>query len=91
MLLPGLARSAAQRELLQDGLRLTFPAERGVLARIAAVIDRERECCRFLRFAIVVPPDLAEVQLEVSGPPGTGDFLRDLARDQDHDLLPNGR
>ena len=91
MLLPGLARSAAKRELLADGLRLTFDADRGVVARIAAVIDRERECCRFLRFAMVVPADCAQVQLEVTGPPGTGDFMRDLLRAHGRDLLPNER
>ena len=91
MLLPGLARSAAQRELLSDGLRLTFEADRGVLARIAAVIDRERECCRFLTFALVVPADCAQIELEVTGPPGTGEFVRDLLREQGRDLLPNER
>ena len=81
MLLPGLARSAAKREMLADGIRLTFEPERGVVTRIAAVFDRERECCKFLQFAVIVPPSMALVHLEVTGPPGTVDFLRSLVND----------
>ena len=45
---------------------------------VARVVDAERACCRFLRFTITVEPDDGAITLEVTGPPGTGDFLAAL-------------
>jgi hypothetical protein len=91
MLLPGLARSAAKREMPADGIRLTFDPGLGVVTHIAGIIDRERECCKSLQFTLIVPPSMALVHLDVTGPPGTVDFLRDLVTEQEFDLLSNGR
>ena len=38
----------------------------------------EQDCCRFLRFRITVEPDAGPILLELSGPPGTGEFLSAL-------------
>jgi hypothetical protein len=75
-LLPGLAQRALSREQVGDGIRITFPAD--MLREIAGMIDSERQCCRFFRFELVVPPDGADVALTVSGPPGTRAFFDDL-------------
>ena len=74
-LLPGLAREAELREATAGGLRLRFAPSPERLQHIAAVIDAERQCCRFLRFALTVEPDGGPVWLDLSGPVGTGDFL----------------
>ena len=54
-LLPAFALEAETREQAPDGLRLRFVAD--YLQRIAAVVDAERQCCRFLRFDLTVEPD----------------------------------
>jgi hypothetical protein len=42
---------------------------------IAAVVDRERQCCRFLQFSITLDPNLGPIWLEVGGPEGTKAIL----------------
>ena len=81
-LLPGLAREAEAREETADGLRLRFAASGDTLRRIAAVIDAERQCCRFLHFALTVEPDGGPVWLALSGPPGTREFLAALIEER---------
>ena len=71
----GVLASAEAVERLPDGYRWRFRSEPGLFARLGAVIDAERHCCRFLRFAIDTEPGLGSVILEVTGPPGTADFL----------------
>lgn len=78
MLLPGLAASATTVTLLPDGARLEFAAAADLLARIAAVIDRERQCCRFLRFVLDVAADGGPVRLDVTGPSGTRELMAGL-------------
>jgi hypothetical protein len=74
-LLPGLIAQAAHRLPLANGYRLTFVPVRGLLETIARVIDAERQCCRFLRFQLVVDQDTAPITLDVTGPEGTREFL----------------
>ncbi len=38
----------------------------------------ERQCCRFLRFAVAAERDGGPISLEVTGPPGTAQFLEQL-------------
>jgi len=42
------------------------------------VIDAERRCCPFLRFVVGTEPDGGSITLEVTGPPGTVQFLDQL-------------
>jgi hypothetical protein len=77
-LLPGLAQRALSREAVGEGIRLTFPAD--MLRELAAMIDAERQCCRFFRFELIVPPGGEALSLTISGPPGTRAFVDDLRR-----------
>lgn len=77
-LLPGLVQKAAAIDRLEHGVRLTFAPDDGLLTELARVIDRERQCCQFLRFDLSVAPARGPIRLEVTGPPGTADFLADL-------------
>lgn len=77
-LLPGLIAQAAHRLPLANGYRVTFVPVPGLLDTIARVIDAERQCCRFLRFQLVVDQDGAPITLDVTGPEGTKEFLADL-------------
>ena len=66
------------REELPEGLRLRFAPTTETLSMIAAAVEAERQCCRFLRFAVVVEPYGGSIVLEFTGPPGTRDFLSAL-------------
>lgn len=77
-LLPGLSKRAQSIEFLPDGYRLTFAAATDTLQAIAATIDRERQCCQFLRFQLTIEPTGGAIALDVTGPDGTRDFLDDL-------------
>lgn len=78
-LLPGIARLANSRIPIDGGYRFEFSPSTDCLSAIAAVIDAERRCCRFLRFQLTVESDSGPVCLEVTGPPGTQEFLSGLA------------
>ena len=77
-LLPGLAERATALEPLADGYRLTFDASGDTLQHIAKVVDAERQCCRWLRFDLVVPPSGAAMTLTLSGTAGASEFLAAL-------------
>jgi len=61
---------------IPDEYRVRLQSDDGVLTRIANVIETERRCCRFLTFRLTAEPDNGAIWLEVSGPPGTREFLR---------------
>lgn len=80
-LLPGLVENAVAREPVAGGLRWRFAFQEGLLTEIAAVIEAEHRCCRFLRFDLSVRPGHGPAVLEVTGPNGTQEFLQTLVDD----------
>lgn len=90
-LLPGLVARAFERASLPDGRRWRFETA-DTLISMTEVIDAERRCCLFLRFAITAPPELGPITLDVTGPPGTVEFLDALggprARCSDSTIRP---
>jgi hypothetical protein len=77
-LLPGLLEKAQERSTLGNGLRFSFAPSSEFLAAAVQTIDAERQCCKFLRFELTVEPDGGQMWLEVTGPPGTAEFLNTL-------------
>ena len=77
-LLSDLLRRADGREDTPDGLRLRFVPTDDTLTTIARAVETERHCCRFLRFEITIEPDGGPVFLELTGPPGTREFVTAL-------------
>jgi hypothetical protein len=77
-LLPGLADRAERREAIEDGYRLTFAGNGETLLAIAATIDAERQCCRWLRFEMTVAADGGPIVLTLRGPAGAREFLEAL-------------
>jgi hypothetical protein len=77
-LLPGLRKRAEQVIELTDGLRFHFTASPGLLGELASVIEQEQLCCSFLRFQISVEPGVCGIKLDVTGPAGTREMLREL-------------
>jgi hypothetical protein len=78
-LIPGLLKRAPGLTPLADGVRLEFDAAPDVLHDVTAVIERERQCCRFLQFVLTVPPGGKPFQLEITGPEGTRDFFAQIS------------
>jgi hypothetical protein len=74
-LLPGIIARAGFHEPDAGGYRIRFDQTDGLIPAIAAMIDSERRCCRFLQFTLTTEPAEGSVWLEVTGPPGTSDFL----------------
>ena len=74
-LLARLMRLASDRHLLADGARLELPTSAEVTELLGQVLAAERQCCRFLRFRLDFEPDLGPIALEITGPPGTREFL----------------
>ena len=77
-LLADLLKRAVNREEMADGHRLQFAARDETLLAITRTVNAERQCCRFLRFRLTVEPDGGAVSLELTGPPGTREFLTAL-------------
>jgi hypothetical protein len=80
-LLAQLRRRAEAHEELAAGHRLRFATAPDTLPTIARVIEAERQCCRFLRFALTVEPDGGPITLELTGPTGTREFVAALLED----------
>jgi hypothetical protein len=77
-LLPGLLEKAQQRMRLSNGLRFSFAPSSEFLRAAVQTIDAERQCCKFLKFELTVEPDGGQMWLEITGPPGTAEFLNTL-------------
>ena len=77
-LIPGLLKRAESTEALPNGYRLTFAPDTDTLRAIAETLDRERQCCRFLRFQLTIEPEGGAMVLDLTGPDGTREFLSDL-------------
>jgi hypothetical protein len=67
---------AARVEDLPNGVRWRFASSPTLFTRLAPLLDAERQCCRFLTFAIQAEPDLGDVVVDVTGPGGTREFLK---------------
>jgi hypothetical protein len=88
------ARAREVREIA-GGWSIRFAAEDQLLDELMRFIQMERKCCSFLRFGLVVTPGEGPVWLEMTGPDGTEDLLRDLmelgpSRDDSVDGLLEG-
>jgi hypothetical protein len=58
-----------------DGYALELEPSDEAIAAAATLIRVERRCCRFVRFALTVEPDGGRVELVLTGPAGTREFL----------------
>ena len=79
-LLPGLAAHVRAIQETPDGYEFEFAASREMLGQLVGVIDAERQCCRFLKFELIVEPADGPVKLRLGGPPGTREFLANLLK-----------
>ena len=59
--------SVVAREPTDTGVRLRFPAEPALIARVADLTVREADCCAFFAFAITIEHE--GVWLDIAVPP----------------------
>jgi hypothetical protein len=78
----GLIRRAGEAVLevkeLAEGYAYRFPPDQRWFIELANLVSLERQCCPFLKFSIQLGPGEGPIWLEISGPPGTKDFLNSL-------------
>jgi hypothetical protein len=67
-LLKQLTAGVQERKQLDDGVAYRFEPESGVVARLAEVVELERQCCQFFTFRITVAENEGPIWLELSGP-----------------------
>jgi hypothetical protein len=77
-LLAGVARLSMQTVKIAGGYWFEFGPEAETPGVVSYMIDAERHCCRFLRFALTVEPDGGPIRLEITGPKGTQEFVEAL-------------
>ncbi|MGH7413371.1 MAG: hypothetical protein ACREKJ_04160 [Candidatus Rokuibacteriota bacterium] len=70
-----LARRRQEARWLPEGIALRYSSEQGALALLGGFIQLESQCCPFLRFHLTVEPGGGPIWLELTGPPGTREFL----------------
>ncbi|MEM9881375.1 MAG: hypothetical protein AAF800_00470 [Planctomycetota bacterium] len=77
-LIPGLFTRAERVDDLVDGVQFRFAHQPGLIRELAEIIEREQDCCGFLRFELTAEAGAGAVVLKVTGPEGTGRLLRSL-------------
>ena len=65
-------------EELPSGYAFRVPADKKSIAIAAELIVAERECCPFLTFELIAPPNMESVSVRITGPAGAKDFLKAL-------------
>jgi hypothetical protein len=73
--LAALAAHVLRVEPRPDGYALVLATTDPALDAAVAAIRVERHCCPFLRFELAVAPGEGPVELRLTGPPGTREFL----------------
>jgi hypothetical protein len=73
-----IAKSLTGSEELENGFSFRFRLGPGFLQDLAEVIDLERQCCPFLTFRTILAAGDPSVVLELTGPDGTKEMVREL-------------
>ena len=60
---------------IEHGFIYRFPSDVIWLRELANLVELEHQCCPFLKLSITVEPGDGPIWLEMSGPPGTKEFL----------------
>ncbi|HZI60537.1 MAG TPA: hypothetical protein VFD62_07485 [Pyrinomonadaceae bacterium] len=60
---------------LENGFSYRFPLAGETLTELTNLIQLEHQCCPFLTFTLTIESGAESVALELTGPPGTKQFL----------------
>ena len=62
----------------EDGFTYRFPSDEDLLADLSTLIQLEHQCCPFLKITLIVEAGNGPVWLQLTGPPGTKEFLKSV-------------
>ena len=77
-LLAQFRTAVVETEELQDGYAFRLSGDGRWIELIAELILAERECCPFLAFELAALPNRGPLNVRVTGPAGTKEFLKTL-------------
>src|SRR5574337_205832 len=71
-----LKKQLLEKKELDSGFAFRFPGNDAMLDTLMNFIKSERECCDFFAFQLSVNGDKSAAWLELTGPEGAKDFIR---------------
>ena len=77
-LLQGVRAAALEAKEMEDGYAYRFQSNDSLLADLATLVQLEHQCCAFLRISLTLEPGDGPIWLELTGPPGTKEFLTSI-------------
>ena len=72
-----LKKQVIEKKELKNGYAYKFTGSDSTVDELANFIKTERQCCDFFTFNISVSGDKSEAWLQITGPKGTKDFIKD--------------
>ena len=73
-----IRRAVLEVRELEDGFAYSFPAGGESFRELADLIEVEHQCCPFLKIRLTVEAGSGPIWLELTGPPGTKEFLTSI-------------
>jgi len=70
--------AALEVKEIASGFAYRFPSDDSLLGDLFTLIQLEHQCCSFLKFSLIVEAGNGPVWLELTGPPGTKEFLASI-------------
>jgi len=70
-----LKENILKREELSNGYHYTFVGSDTILDQLIIFIKAERQCCNFLSFNLSIEDDQSSLDLKITGPNGTKEFI----------------
>jgi hypothetical protein len=67
-----------KREELDDGYVFRVRGDNKSIALVTELIMAERECCPFLKFEVSLEPAMGPINVRMTGPAGTKEFLKSI-------------
>ena len=77
-MLENIRRAVGEVEELEDGFAYSFPSGGESFRELVDLIEVEHQCCPFLTIRLTVEARSGPIWLELTGPPGTKEFLTSI-------------
>ena len=77
-LLAQFKAAVIESEELDNGFRFRVPGDNKSATLVTELIMAERECCPFLKFELSLEPAMGPINVRMTGPAGTKEFLKSI-------------
>ena len=77
-LLAQFKTAVIEREELENGYLFRILGDNKSIALVTELIIAERECCPFLKFEMSLEPAMGPINVRMTGPAGTKEFLKSI-------------